>query len=470
MTFTSLSFAAFLPLVFLAYSLLGARFRHVLLLVASLAFYAVWGYHLPVLLVAVGLVTWAVGLKIHHCSRPMQRNAWMWGGAAFILFFLVAVRLPGVWPEAWRPAPAAVWPTIGLSFLALQAVSYLVDVCLAPACVEKRPDFLLLSLAFFPKILQGPVERPAAFTAQLRHPAPFDYQEMRRGLLIAFGGLFKKVVLADRIRMFIDPLFNRPGEYEGTVLLVAVYLYAAQIYFDFSGYTDMATGVARMFGIRLSPNFNRPYAAKSVMEFWRRWHISFSSWLLDYIFKPLQLLGRNLGSGGTALALLATFFLSGLWHGTTWNFVIWGLLHGGIMACSAWSARWRKSLVKRHRWLRGRLAEAGRLVLTFHLVALSWVFFRTGSPGDAWALLTRAWSRPAESLSLLTWQSPGAVFYLAFGLVLYLLFRRQFGAVDPVGRVLSLPPLARWAGYYAAVVSTWLLCAYAEGNFIYFRF
>lgn len=336
MVFTSLQYFVFLPLVFLAHHYLGDRARTPLLLLASLAFYA--AFKLPHLLLALAVVTgatYAAGLRLGAAGAPRSRTRWLWCGVGVNLLVLVSMKyLPFLAQNLNELAAALSWNarvpavpvivSIGVSYFVFQALSYLIDLYLE--IIEPERDFgrFALSLSFFPKLLQGPIERSGDLLPQLHAPYEFRYETVRSGLLLFAWGMFKKLVVADRLGLYVNMVYGAVPAHTGPAYLCATWLYAFQLYFDFSGYTDMALGSARLFNIHLTPNFNTPYLATSVADFWRRWHISFSRWILDYIFKPLQMRFRDRGTAGTALALFITFLVSGVWHGASWGFVIWG--------------------------------------------------------------------------------------------------------------------------------------------------
>lgn len=383
MEFTSLPFLLFLPAVFLIHFLAG-DLRWLVLLLASVAFCAALGSPVPLLALALVSVTSYVLARVIGSSAGGKRTAAFWGGVGLNLGVLVVARYGSGLGSGGTP-----WVSVGVSYFVFQAISYLADVHLGVLEPEPHLGRLAESLAFFPKLLQGPIERTGHLLPQLRAPYRFDAAHVRAGLLQFGVGLFRKVVIADRLALFVDAAYGRVATQTGATLVLATYAYAFQIYFDFAGYTDMALGAARIFGVRLTPNFRSPYSATSVADFWRRWHVSFSSWILDYVFKPLQMLWRRQGTLGTAGALLVTFAASGVWHGAAWNYVVWGLLHGTYMAVEALWRPYRKRFV---RWLRFDgtpvLLLAQRAV-TFNLVSLAWVFFRAPTLSDARMTLAR---------------------------------------------------------------------------------
>ncbi len=383
MPLTSPGAVAF-TLAVLATALVWPRRRlWLLLLLSSYGFYATWGpAFLPGVLAFVTLAGWRCGLRLE--STPVERRGpVLWLGLGLCLAPLLLLRgagLLGLDPLA----------SVGVSYYCLQAVAYLLDVDQGVCAAEGHLGRFALHLAFFPKLIQGPIERAPRLLPQLAGLSRPTLADFQAGAQLFLWGLFQKVVVADRLAPFVDAAWSPERPQAGLSVLAGTYFFAAQVYFDFAGYTDMALGLGRLFGLRLTQNFNSPYLAGSIAEFWRRWHISLSTWLLDYLFRPLQLGLRDWRTWGTPVALVVTFLVSGLWHGTGTGFLAWGLLHGLYLGSSVLTARWRKSLQRRlglagSPWLRPL-----QVAVTFHLVCLSWVFFpRTlggrgpGGPGAA---------------------------------------------------------------------------------------
>ena len=400
MVFTSLQFFIFLPLVFLIHHYIGERFRRPFLLLASLVFYS--AFRLPHLLLALSVVvvaTFVVGQRVSSAGTPDARKRWFLAGVGANLLVLVSLKyLPFLvqnltalaaglsWDVRFPAVPVLV--TIGVSYIVFQALSYLIDIYLD--IIEPEHDLVLfaLYLSSFPKLLQGPIERAGDLLPQLRAPYVFNYENVRSGLVLFAWGMFKKLVVADRLALFVDIVYVDVHGYSGTALLLATYVYAFQLYFDFSGYTDMALGTARLFNINLTQNFNAPYLATSIADFWRRWHISFSRWILDYIFKPLQMHFRNWGNYGTAFALMVTFLVSGIWHGANWGFIVWGGLHGLYLAASVFYKPLQKRMYKAAGLHGTRFQRICQTVVTFNLVCLAWVFFRAASISDAFYIIS----------------------------------------------------------------------------------
>ncbi len=336
MNFNSIPYLLFIPIVFLCLYPVADRFRWLVLLAASLYFYATLGHlYLIAALLLVAVVTWGCGLLLARSRSERGKNALFGSGVSANLLVLIGLKylpflernlnalLANCGVHLAVPEGKAL-VSIGVSYFVFQAISYLIDLDMETEEPERHLGYFTLYLAFFPKLMQGPIERAGDLLPQLRSASGFDQQNFRAGALQFGWGLFKKAVLADRLAFYVNAVYGDVHAYSGLPLLVATYIYAFQLYYDFSGYTDMALGTARMLNIRLTQNFNAPYLARSVADFWRRWHISFSRWILDYLFKPLQMRLRYWKSLGTAVALLVAFLASGIWHGASWCFVIWG--------------------------------------------------------------------------------------------------------------------------------------------------
>ncbi len=479
MSLLSAPFVVALALALAACLALGPRGRVLALLAASCALYASWGA--PRLLAVLGALTiasFACGRLLPRCRKPGARRAVLWSGIAVCLGALVLVRARA------GAAPAA---SLGVSYYTLQAISYLLDVGAGAVPPERSLARWALHLAFFPKLLQGPIERAEHLLPQLRNLPRPSAQDLGAGAQLLLWGLFQKAVVADRIAPFVDAVYGDVRRFEGLPLVLATWLLAAQLYYDFAGYTDMARGAARLLGIRLVRNFDAPYRSRSVAEFWRRWHMSFSSWLLDYVFRPLQLTLRGWRTWGTPVALLATFLASGLWHGTAWTFVAWGALHGVFLASSALVRPW-KARVARALGLEGAPLRAPlQIAVTFQLVCLAWIPFRARSLADAVHVAEHAVSGFARSIasiaagrelaSLLLLEQPASrvgalVLVLAVTPPLAALVRRVWEPGERGGR--EPAPVRAWSLGQTAVVAALLYCVAFLGaatrTFVYQQF
>jgi len=396
MPFNTISYCIFLPVIFLIHYFSPDRFRWLVLLVASFLFYsALKAPHLLAVLLLVTTISYFTGIWINSYEDQRSKRYILWVGISANVITLILLKylpflatnlnllLNQIYPGSQVPVSNAII-AIGVSYFIFQAISYLIDIYLEIEKPELHFGHFALYMSFFPKLLQGPIERAGNLLPQFKKAYIFDYDNVRSGMLIFTIGLVKKIVVADRLAMMVNPVFANVHAYNGFQLLLATYCYALQIYFDFSGYTDMALGAARMFNINLTQNFNNPYFATSIADFWRRWHISFSSWILDYIFKPLQMSWRNWGSWGIAAALLVTFVVSGLWHGASWGFVVWGGLHGLYMAMYSIYRPYQKRITNYFRINKKSLVYRSVCVfIVFNMVSFAWIFFRTASLEEA---------------------------------------------------------------------------------------
>ena len=486
MTFCSFQYFLFLPVLFLIFSVVGQAYRPWLLLAASFLFYGALGVpYLLLTLLVVAVFTYAIGILLGRSADGRDRKGVFWLGVTGNLLVLCSLKyapfLSGHLARlaGWlglQSSGLVIGPivSIGVSYYVFQAISYLIDIFLGVAQPERNFGYFALYLSFFPKLLQGPIERAGDLLPQLRVPYEFNYENVRSGLFLFTWGMFKKLVIADRLGLFVDLVYGEPHVYSGGACLLATYIYAFQLYFDFSGYTDMAIGIARLFNINLTQNFNSPYMARSVADFWRRWHISFSRWLLDYLFKPLQMHFRNWKNGGVALALIITFLVSGLWHGANWGFIIWGGLHGLYLAVSVFYKPFQKRIYKISGLQGSLFQKIWQTVFTFNLVCLAWVFFRAASVADAWYIITHTLSGIGDALlSGNPWdlvslgKAKNRFLQSLLPLSVPLIVSLAKGRVD----FFSRPRWFRWSAYYLLVYSIlYLSVINAKSQFVYFRF
>lgn len=477
MLFNSFSFLGSFAALALTYYALPHAWRWPLLLAASLGFYATFSAWYLLLLLAVTLVTYAAGLAISAAPDGGKRVRLTCGvvavlGALFVFkyfdFFAGTVDaiLGRPTPLLPRMGPIAV---AGLSFYTFSSVAYLADVHAGHLAAERHPGRFALYVAFFPKLLAGPLERAAPVLERLRQPVAFDGAQVTAGLQLLLWGLFKKVVIADRLAGFVDTAYRQPSFTAPVDLLLATYFFAFQLYCDFSGYSDMAIGSAKVLGFDFADNFRRPYLSTSVREFWsRRWHISLSTWFRDYMYIPL---GGSHGSRVRGHAnLLAVFLVSGLWHGANWTFVVWGGLNGLFQICASLTAGIRERLTA---GLHGPawLGTWARRLITFHLILVTWVFFRAADLDDAVTVLTRVWtSLPSLPGALGPRVMVGDV-PLSIGLIVVLMGAELFDETQPVwDRARSWPVPIRWAVYYALLAALVVLGSWTLQQFVYMQF
>jgi D-alanyl-lipoteichoic acid acyltransferase DltB (MBOAT superfamily) len=493
MPFNSVKYFLFLPVVYLVFYFAGERARWLVLLAASLLFYATLNVpYLLVVLVLVAMITYGFGIWLDQVESVQAKRAILWGGVASNVIILVVMKylpflsenlkiLSTVLSLHTQIQPIKAFVAIGVSYYVFQAISYLFDIFLEIEKPERHFGHFALYMSFFPKLLQGPIERAGDLIPQLKARYEFNYDNMRFGMLLFTWGLFKKVVIADPLGSYVDKIYNDVHAFSGLPLLLATYAYAIQIYMDFSGYTDMALGSARLFNINLTQNFNSPYLATSVADFWRRWHITFSRWILDYIFKPLQMQWRNGKSWGTATALVVAFLISGIWHGASWGFVIWGGLHGLYMACSVFYRPYQKKLYKALGIEKTNLLKAWQIFVTFNLVSFAWVFFRAADLKDATYVILNMLT---GLKGLLFWWGLGLVLMivvvLSFTIIAFKNNRKYDDATKQLGRFFrqhdinnlnQKSVLYRYVVYNVLILLTFFLAKYSTTkSFIYFQF
>jgi D-alanyl-lipoteichoic acid acyltransferase DltB (MBOAT superfamily) len=474
--FHSLEYAVFLPLSALAYHLAPARHRWAVLVATGLLFLALVS---PVhAAVALGLLAFnhATGLGIERWADTPRGVRVLWlallvdvgvlGYFKYQGFFRENVNglvgLAGIAPPF---TVRALLLPLGISYYTFQLIGYNLEIHWGRETAEPHFGRFAASVLFFPKLIAGPIERPHRFLAQLGEGKPLRAEAVSSGLVQIGWGLFKKCVIADRVALVVDLVWQTPRAHQGWPLLVGIFAYVVQVYNDFSGYTDIALGSARLFGIELSPNFNHPFSARSVTDFWRRWHISLSSWTNDYIYKPLSMyisLETEWGKGGLVLSILVTFFVLGFWHGASWTFIAFGLVQGAAVSFEFLTQRARGAALGR---LPARVADGLRHAATLGFYGLSCVFFRARTVGDALHVLTHA-PRALGDLRALRLFAP-----LAYHLGVLAVFAAAFGLWRLRARPLpEAPTWARWSLYYAVVVSV-LVCGLFEVNqFVYVQF
>jgi len=355
---------------------------------------------------------------------------------------------------------------VGISFFTFQAISYCADVYKGKKGPERHLGLFALYLAFFPKLISGPIERGANLLPQLRNPILFDRRLFVSGIQLFFWGVFKKIVIADRLGMYVDMVFSHPQDYWGKTAILAAWFFTLQIYCDFSAYTDMAIGCGRIFGIKLSPNFNFPYLARSVAEFWRCWHITLTSWFRDYVYIPLG--GNKISPTRWRANIMVVFLLSGLWHGAAWNFVLWGGIHGFFYLIGKNTETFRFKL-REFFGISGKAAAILQVLITFNLVSLAWVFFRASSIEDAFCLISHMFI----SLSLPV-QMMGLTFstYLTFGFAVIFIFLELFHYWDSkhdYRRLRAIPNSIKFLAYVGGLLIISLF-GLSSKKFIYFYF
>jgi len=482
MLFNSPAFALFFPVVTAGYFLLPHRWRWLWLLAASCYFYMAFVPAYILILLFTIAVDYGAGILIERSTDPRRRQLLLacsivanvgvlavFKYAGFLDANLAALARWLGWNYSLH-ALGLVLP-IGLSFHTFQAMSYVIEVYRGRQPAERHLGIYALYVLFYPQLVAGPIERPQNLLPQFHQPQVFDQARVTAGLQLMAWGLFKKVVVADRLAVLVDAVYKQPTQYHGIPLIAATYAFAYQIYCDFSGYSDIAIGSAQVMGIRLMTNFRQPYQARSIAEFWQRWHISLSTWFRDYLYIPLG--GNRGGRWRWAFNIMVVFLVSGLWHGANWTYVLWGAIHGAYMvagqALRPLGARLLTAWGRTARSL--RLAAALQTLVTFHLVLLAWVFFRANTVTDAVHVLRHALS----GLELRGGYGIGgggayelAVAACAILAMEWVQFRQRRGSVR--AQLSRWPAPARWAAYYALVLAILMFGKFQIRDFVYFQF
>ncbi|MFN3746295.1 MAG: MBOAT family O-acyltransferase [Hyphomicrobiaceae bacterium] len=484
MLFTSLEFFLFLPMVLAVFAILPAGTRWLWLLIASVVFYGALRPANLYYLAAVTLVVMACGAALARAESERVRSVLLAGGLAVVLGSLFAFKfydfiageierllaLPTVLPRIGLTAPA------GYSFYAFSAASYLVDLRVRRLEASATAGHVALYIAYFPKILAGPIERATTFLPQVVEGLRADPVRLVLGLQLIGWGLFKKVVIADNLAPLVDRNFSIAAFAVPLELLIATYFFAFQIYCDFSGYTDIALGIALLFGVRLMENFRRPYLSRSTAEFWAdRWHISLGHWFRDYLYIPLG--GSRVGVARQYCNLMAVFLVSGLWHaglgyGVGWTFLVWGALNGFYQWVGlATRSFWRRVGEMLPRIERSLALHVVRVLVTFHLIAFAWIFFRASSIADAMTILRRIGARLDEFPALVLRYPFTAEHWLGLSLIAFLVAVEIADERRSIFQRLAVAPVwLRWSIYYLAIAALLVLGRWQATEFIYMQF
>lgn len=475
MLFNSVEFFVFLPLVFVLYWLLipqKAVYQNILILVASYFFYAWWDYRFLSLIIISTVIDYVAGRYIHSSDKALRKKVFMWMSVATNLGLLGFFKYFNFFIESWRDAwlllgvemdvnTLQIILPLGISFYTFQSMSYTLDIYNG----KLKPSGSLLDfaayVAFFPQLVAGPIERASKLLPQISALKKFDYQQAVEGLRLILWGFFKKVVIADTLSIYTQTIFGDPEQFQGTVLLLGSFYFAIQIYTDFSGYSDIAIGTAKLFGVELMSNFKFPYFTRNISEYWKRWHISLTSWLNDYVYLPMAIRFRYWGRFGICLAIFLTFLISGLWHGAGWHFVVWGGIHGLLYIPLVYQRK-VMSISGAQQDVTFRFVDILKMILTFTLVSFSLVFFRAQSLEAAFDYFYYMFTGPLIPTARLQ-----PLIYMVVMLALDFFFRKDERNIFAVFK-------HRWARYAVYLVLFFaVLNAFsveAEQQFIYFQF
>ncbi|TPE43067.1 MBOAT family O-acyltransferase [Pontibacter mangrovi] len=489
MLFNSIEFFIFFPVVVTLYFLLPPNRRWILLLVASYYFYMSWKAAYAIILVISTLIDYSCSRMMGRYEDKAKRKPWLWLSLVSNLGILLLFKYYNFFNDSARgvaealnvpyamPAFELLLP-MGISFYTFQTMSYSIDVYNGRIKPERHLGIFALFVTFFPQLVAGPIERAGNLLGQLRQHHDFNYARVVAGLRRMAWGFFKKIVIADNLALMVNQVYNNPTDFEGFSHILASVFFAFQIYCDFSGYSDIAIGAAQVLGIRLMENFRSPYFAKSIPEFWSRWHISLSTWFRDYLYIPLG--GNRVVKWRWYYNLFIVFMVSGLWHGASWTFVIWGALHGiyqvfGILTKAQRNAFVRQIGLTAH----PQLYKWVQVLTVFFLVCFSWIFFRANTITDAFYIVGQsaaAVANPAQ-LFALDWSHDifmdqgfkiFAVSILAIMVMETVHLIQRSGSVSQL--IMQRPAWQRWGLYYAAIVSILLFGQFGHQEFIYFQF
>lgn len=478
MLFNSIDFLLFLPLVVATYFLVPHRFRWFLLLIASYYFYMCWKAEFIILIVLSTLVDYVAALGMEKTASGRMRKMWLGFSLTSNLGMLFTFKYLNFFSTSFQevfntfnigyhfPTYNLLLPA-GISFYTFQTLSYTIDVYRGQKKAEHHFGIFALYVCFFPQLVAGPIERAVSFLPQFHEKHALDIQRIVDGLRMVLWGLFKKIVIADRLSIYVNTVYNNPHHFDSApTFIMATYFFAFQIYCDFSAYSDIAIGSARMLGFDLMENFRKPYESKSISEFWSRWHISLSTWFRDYLYIPLG--GNRVGKIYYYRNLFIIFLVSGLWHGANWTFVIWGALHGFFLVFALISKSLRESFSEKIGLKKfKRLHGAVQVFICFHLVCLGWVFFRANNVSDAFHVIGAIFGPNWFSLDI---SNASHFFYGILGIVSLLAVERLQGNRTMVESFNRWPTWLRWGIYSYCILLILTIGVIDGGQFIYFQF
>jgi alginate O-acetyltransferase complex protein AlgI len=486
MLFNSIAFAIFLPIVFLLHWFVtnkSEKSQNLLLLVASYYFYACWDWRFLFLLIFSTLLDYFTGIKMSESKTQAIKKTWLWISISINLGFLGVFKYYNFFAHSfaeaashlgWQvnPSTISVILPIGISFYTFHGLSYVIDIYNNRIKVERNFIDYSIFVSFFPLLVAGPIERATHLLPQIKVKRTFDYSKAADGLRQILWGLFKKMVIADRCAEYANVIFNNSSNYSGAILVLGALLFTFQIYADFSGYSDIAIGTAKLFGIDLLRNFAFPYFSRDIAEFWRRWHISLSSWFKDYLYIPLG------GSkGGTWMRIRNTFIIflvSGFWHGANWTFLVWGALNALYImpAIIFHTNRTNLDIVAQDR-LFPSIREFLSMVLTFSLTVFAWIFFRAENLHHAFTFINNLFTGLFHKENYLLALTFVKTYLGSLPLLIVLFFsiewlgRTQQYAIAKIWR--GYPRMIRWTIYYSIIFLIFSASGH-EQQFIYFQF
>lgn len=462
MSFISLNFVTLFVCTFLLYYTLPPKYRKAILLLSSCIF--IGYYHIAFLIIAllISLATFFLGKWVGQSKHEKDTKRIYISGLCFLITGWLAFRYANLLPGVHWLFP------LGISFYTFQALSYLTEIYWKEEEPEENLADFMIYMLFFMKFLSGPIERARDMLPQLKSGKPVAYPSIVYGMKLIVVGLIKKLILADYISPYIDGIFNSIHTASGIQLLMACLLYPVELYGDFSGYTDIALGGACMLGFKLSPNFNRPFIAQTTAEFWRRWHMSLSFWVRDYLYLPLSSGMRRWGQWGVFLSLSLTFAGLGAWHGAGWNYIIYGLIQGLIIFYEMKTATIRNKIKN---WIGNPLFTTLSILRTYLLFAFSLIFFRLESVSDAlYYIRNISFSTHASWKEVSIGIPDHNCIVAGSALVLILVYEYIMSKRDLLEALEKQPMLVRWSIYYLLAIMFFTLGQFNSDSFIYLQF
>ena len=423
MLFNSIEFLLFLPTIFILYWFVfnkNLKYQNTLILVSSYVFYGWWDYRFLSLIFLSTIVDYVIGLSISNQSSKKKQKSLLWGSVLFNLSVLGFFKYYNFFVDSWVELFSSlgyeiksIWTLnfilpVGISFYTFQTMSYTIDIYRKK--LEPTKDFISFAsfVSFFPQLVAGPIERASNLLPQILKKREFQYDQVIQGLKLILWGMFKKVVIADSLAPIVDDIFSNYQDFGGGTLWLGAIYFSFQIYCDFSGYSDIAIGTSKLLGFELMSNFKFPYFSRNIGEFWRRWHISLSTWFRDYLYIPLG--GSQEGKWKSIRNIFIIFLVSGFWHGANWSFIFWGLFHSILFLPTFMfnkNRNYTSSIIAANTLLPS-LKEFINVITTFLLVTIGWVFFRSESIGDSFSYLTSMIS----NINIVTHLSPKISFYI----------------------------------------------------------
>ena len=488
MLFNSLQFLIFFPIVVAIFFLIPQKRRWILLLIASYYFYMCWKVEYIVLIIISTLIDYFVTQKMDKLKQKAKKKKWLYLSLISNLGILFGFKYFNFINENIQsffdhfnifynvPAYEALLP-VGISFYTFQTLGYTIDVYNGKTKAQKHLGVFAVFVSFFPQLVAGPIERSNRLLPQFFKKHKFSYERARYGLQQMMWGFFKKVVIADRLAIVVDGVYNNLDNYSGFALIIATIFFTFQIYCDFSGYSDIAIGSARVMGFELMENFKRPYFSKSIAEFWRRWHISLSTWFRDYLYIPLG--GNRVVKWKWYYNLLITFLVSGLWHGANWTFIVWGALHGTYLISAIIIKNPKDKLLNFLRIKGSKIHHVYQIIFTFTLASFAWIFFRANNITDAIYVSSNLFTDVGDYTNLASMQLKlrglGVGMndlLISFGLIIFMeAFHLYERGGDVWLKLKSKPKWLRWSVYYIIIFGILFLSPHSRSNnFIYFQF